>query len=91
MKYICKRLEREDVRQVCIRHNYYTAGTCEEYEEMFSMLDKVSPVSKSNITTSKLEMIANDIKEHSVTSDTLEEIMETLVVHIRCSLTYSED
>ena len=91
MKLISKRLDSEDVRQVCINHNYYTRGTCEEYAEMFKMLDYETPLAKHNITSSRLTMIARDIKEHSVTDDTVDEIMENLVVHIRCYLIDEEE
>lgn len=91
MKIISKRLSKADVREVCIRHNYYTAGDCQEYEEMFSMLDKESPASKSNITSQRLENIATNIKEHSVTDDTVEDIMDVLVCHIKCSLIDLDD
>lgn len=91
MKKLSRRLYKEDVRDVCIKHNYYTAGDCEEYEQMFKMLDWESPLSKSNISTFRLEMIANDIKEHSITDDTLDDIMETLAVHIRTVLIDLDD
>lgn len=91
MKIISKRLSKEDVRGVCIRHDYYTAGTCQEYENMFSILDKETPQSHSNISSHRLEMIAVDIKEHSHTDDTVEDIMENLVCHIKCSLVDLDD
>ena len=90
-KLISKRLDKSDVRQVCINHNYYTAGTCEEYAEMFKMLDYETPLAKHNITPYRLQLIATDIKEHSVTNDTVEDIMENLVVHIRCCLVDEEE
>ena len=91
MKIISKRLSKEDVREVCIRHDYYTAGDCEEYTNMFNMLDKESHASKSNINSLRLEKIATDIKEHSVTDDSVEDIMENLVCHIRCTLIDRDD
>ena len=83
---IRKTLRPEDVRQVCIENNYYTRGDCKAYEEMFSMLDYRSKVSDSNISSGRLYDIAEDIKDHSDTEDTIEDIMSKLVVHITCTL-----
>ena len=83
---IRKTLRQEDVRQVCIEKDYYTRGDCKSYEEMFSMLDYRSKVSDSNISSGRLYDIAEDIKDHSDTEDTIEDIMSKLVVHITCTL-----
>lgn len=88
---ITRTLSVEDVRQVCISHNYYTRGTNEEYKDMFHLLDYKTKTSGSNITSNRLQVIAMDIKDHSDTEDTVEEIMENLVVHITCSLFILED
>lgn len=86
MYRIAKTLSPESVRQVCISHNYYTRGTCKDYEEMFSILDYKTKLSGSNISSLRLEEIAEDIKIHSNTEDTVEDIMSNLAVHITCSL-----
>ena len=69
----------EDVREVCIHHQYYTKGTCQEYENLFEMCGYVTPDS--------LENIAKDIKDHSNTEDSVLDIMKTLAVHIHTNVT----
>ena len=47
------------VRQMCINHNFYTCGDCQEYEAMF---DKCATY---NGTNEALASIAWDIIDHS--------------------------
>lgn len=69
----------EDVREVCIRHQYYTRGDCEAYQNMFECCGYVNADS--------LEEIAKDIKDHSNTEDSVLDIMQTLAVHIHTNVT----
>lgn len=79
-------LSVEDVRQVCVNNNYYTAGDSRAYKEMFSLLEPELKTSGSNITAGRLEMIAEDIKDHSVTEDSVLEIMDLLASYIRVTV-----
>ena len=84
---LAKVLDREDVRKMCIAHQYYTIGDCRAYENMLGLLDL--PRSKhtgSNISAVKLKEIAEDIKDHSNTEDTVRDIMENLCCHIKVEL-----
>ena len=67
----------DDLRALCIRNNYYTGGTCEEYENLFNRL-KVGTCSLRNLTTEALAEIATDIKEHSNTDHEITDIMYEL-------------
>lgn len=69
----------EDVREVCIRHRYYTRGDCWAYQNMFDHCGYVS--------ADTLEVIAKDIKDHSNTEDSVLDIMQTLAVHIHTNVT----
>lgn len=69
----------EDVREVCIRHQYYTRGDCEAYQNMFDHCGYVN--------ADTLEVIAKDIKDHSNTEDSVLDIMQTLAVHIHTNVT----
>ena len=69
----------EDVREVCIRHRYYTRGDCWAYQNMFDHCGYV------NADTS--EGIAKDIQDHSKTEDSVLDIMQTLAVHIHTNVT----
>ena len=84
---LAKVLDREDVRQMCIAHQYYTRGDCRAYENMLGLLDLPrSKYTGSNISADKLEEIAEDIKDHSDTEDTVRDIMENLCCHIKVEL-----
>lgn len=84
---LAKVLDREDVRQMCIAHQYYTRGDCRAYENMLGLLDLPrSKYTGSNISANKLEEIAEDIKDHSNTEDTVRDIMEYLCCHIKVEL-----
>ena len=61
-------LRTADVRQLCIRNDYYTCGDCRAYENMFNMFYAKS------VTPALLRKVANDIKSHSDTEDTAEDI-----------------
>ena len=50
-----RRIDTDKVRAMCINNDYYTRGTCEEYDKMFKMCGSDCSI---------LE-IANDILEHS--------------------------
>lgn len=42
MKESVKRvIDRSKVREMCIRHDYYTCGNCEEYEAMLNYVDEI--------------------------------------------------
>lgn len=62
MKYGYKEirtLHSSDLRALCIRENWYTGGTNEEYYNLMQMTEK------ENITTDDIVEIATDIIEHS--------------------------
>lgn len=54
-----KRIDTSKLRSMCIKNNWYTAGTNEDYSNMFKMCEK------DNITTNQLFKIAKDIYEHT--------------------------
>ena len=65
MKYGYKevrRLHSSDLRALCIREDWYTGGTNEEYANLMDMTNK------DNITTDDIVEIATDIIEHSETA-----------------------
>lgn len=59
----------DEVRELCIRHRYYTAGDTVAYSNMFEMCRQAQ-------TLESILRIAEDIKEHSNTDDTAEDIAE---------------
>lgn len=54
-----KRMDDDKLRSMCVKSNWYTAGTNEDYINMFKMCKK------DNITTNQLFKIAKDIYEHT--------------------------
>lgn len=60
-----RRLFHEDLRNLCILHNWYTMGDNQEYSHMFELTDK------ENLTTADLVEIAADIIDHSEPDESL--------------------
>ena len=54
-------LYRDDLRNLCIKKQWYTRGDCAEYENMLSMTGD----GKKHITTSDIVAIAGDIMAHT--------------------------
>lgn len=54
-----KRWSSSDVMNVCIKRNYYTGGTCAEYERMLDF------VRDNSYTLEGLYFVARDIAKHS--------------------------
>lgn len=57
-----RNLYRDDLRRLCIKNNWYTRGTNEEYEKMLTFVDACD-----NVTTADIVKIATDIICHSDT------------------------
>lgn len=77
------------LRSLCIRHDWYTCGTCKEYNALFDKLydEDGCPV---NLTTQKLAEIADDIMAHSDIEDyTITSVMYEL--NRSCTVTFDED
>ena len=66
-----KHITAYDVRQLCIKHNYYTAGDCKDYSEMLDYVDE----NRHNANGVVIYNIAQDIFKHSDTDKDLECIM----------------
>lgn len=58
--YIEKRkLSKDDLRNLCVKNDWYTAGTADEYIQLLNRCEK------ENLTTNDIVGIAADIREHS--------------------------
>lgn len=57
-----------DVRECCIRNDFYTAGDIKAYEEMLGFVEK------NDFSTKNLYKVAKDIEEHSE-DQTIENVM----------------
>lgn len=49
----------EDVREMCIRHDWYTCGTCKDYEDMMDLVAGLEP------TPANMMRVAQNISNHS--------------------------
>lgn len=58
-----------DLRDYCIRNNFYTSGTNEDYIAMFSMLSGIQALHEFNEMVVVLQRIAKDILDHTSKSD----------------------
>lgn len=72
-------LSWRDVRQLCIDERYYTRGDNFAYREMFDMCGVIQ-------SENDLLKIAQDIKSHSDTPATTEEIAQQLAFRIKVHL-----
>ena len=68
-------LSDSKLRSICIKNNWYTRGTNEEYSRLFDRLTDCCGCPE-NLTTEKLVEIAEDIWDHSeITDYTIETIL----------------
>ena len=51
-----------DLRDLCIKHSWYTRGTIDEYDNLLELAEKCNDVETETIVT-----LAKDIKNHSWT------------------------
>lgn len=56
---IMRKWSSGDVREACIKNNFYTRGDNESYKKMLDLVDSTEP------TPENLYSVAKDIKEHS--------------------------
>ena len=54
-----------EMRNYCIRNNFYTAGDCREYENMFSMLTQINHLKTLEDLYINCQAVANDILDHT--------------------------
>lgn len=81
-KWTCKgvlmdesaRMSWDDVRALCISKRFYTRGTSEDYTKL-SQLVNYWDDNEKDITTQMLQVVAQDILEHSDTEYNLEALM----------------
>lgn len=59
----------DDVRKLCIEHNLYTGGNNQEYGKMLTHAGTLA-----NVTAEDLLYLAADIKKHSFTERSIENI-----------------
>ena len=57
---IARDITSDKVREMCIRHDYYTCGDCDEYSIMLANVNFVDPDDVDSMAT-----IAKDIFDHS--------------------------
>lgn len=69
-----RRLNAENVCQLCRDKNWYTKGSQEEYVALLNKIEDIAEYNAS-ITANQLGEIAEDIFEHSDTTYTVESIM----------------
>lgn len=58
-----RRINSENLRNLCIKNKWYTKGNNEEYFNFFKMADK------DNLSTDDIVELATDILEHSEIQD----------------------
>ena len=81
MKFTERRtLQADTLRRLCIKKNWYTIGTNEEYCNLFSLLRE--NYLSAEMTAERLALIAADIMEHSDADDCADGYLEiTDIMH----------
>ena len=77
-------LSSMEVRNLCIKHDWYTCGDNEQYDYLLNIL-----CDKRNITTQDMVIIATDIKTHSETELSIAEIA-TALARIATTIFYED-
>ena len=80
-----RQLFPEDLRSLCIKKNWYTNGTNEEYGLLLYSL------TVGDMTTAKIGIIAEDIKKHSKTDEEITSIMFGIAKICKTFFDYAEE
>lgn len=72
-----RRLYAEDLRALCIEHDWFNAGDCEEYDKLFDM------VRNKHMTAARLLKVAQYIQQHT-TEDRYEILGLDTMVYCLC-------
>ena len=76
------KLKIDELREMCISHNWFTLGTNENYEDMFNFINLKN---QTSIDEYDLLYVSHLIKKFSSTDETLEEIRQSLETILRVS------
>ncbi|HWR19805.1 MAG TPA: hypothetical protein VN608_09290 [Clostridia bacterium] len=63
-----RKLYSDDLRQLCIKKNWYTLGTNEEYAQLLGMADKLAHVRSRNIVGMAENILAHSDTEYALSS-----------------------
>lgn len=77
-----------ELRALCIRENWYTRGTNEEYNEMLEMCG--DGFKRKKLTTARIQAIATDIMKHSTVPQDTEFLLNIMYCICEASNTYFE-
>lgn len=81
-------LDADDLRALCIRREWYTRGTCAQYNGLFDRL-RTERGDLANLTTAKLYEIAEDIRQHSDLPDDYDAPCIMFELARRCTVSFS--
>ena len=85
-----RKMNSDDLRNLCIREHWYTEGNCEEYTNLLSKADDID-----NVTTDDIVEIATDIYSHSRFEDdyTMNELILNIMFKVGkiCITLFEED
>lgn len=73
-------LKLDDVRKLCISHNWFDKATEQEYQEFFTAVSNANYLS---INEERLLIIARIIKQFSFTDESIKEIRQSLETILR--------
>ncbi len=82
-----RRLTIANLRTLCIKKNWYTAGSNEDYNHLFELTKRNTP-----LTTADIIEIAKDIYTHTAHYDRIDYTIEDIAfeVNLVCTVTFEE-
>lgn len=81
-----RKLSWYDLRNMCVRENFYTCGTCEEYDKLYEYVSNLE-----NVTTKDIVNIAKDIMKHSEVDEDMELISICYLIGRECRSNFIEE
>ncbi len=83
----CRRLPAHRLRALCIKKNWYTAGSNENYYHLFELTQR-----STSLTTEDIIEIAKDIYKHTARFDRINYEIEDIAfeVNLACTVTFEE-
>ncbi len=74
-----RKIQAQDVRDLCITQGWYDAGTVKAYDNLLSY---VYSLKDEHVTTKILEKLATDIKAHTTNPEWEDTCLETYMYHL---------
>lgn len=76
-----KRIDRDEMRKLCIQNDFYTCGTNDEYETMLIMCESVKQVTPERLYTIAIDIAVHTQRYWQIDNDIVTGIMYLINKH----------